>query len=128
MQATDLGSTAKPYDLRERLFLFACTVVRLVKFLHTQGPVGAALSYQILKAGTSAGANYEEANDGTGPRDALAKTRIVLRELKEVRWRLRVLRATGFLGPSHDMVIGEADELVRIVATIVRNKSAEQPF
>ena len=102
--------------------MFACTVVRLVKFLHTQGGVGAALSYQVLKAGTSAGANYEEANDGTGPRDALAKTLIVLRESKEVRWRLRVLRATGFLDPSHDSVIGEADELVRIVATIVRNK------
>jgi four helix bundle protein len=78
-----------------------------------------------LKAGTSAGANYEEANDGTGPRDALAKTLIVLRELKEVRWRLRVLRATGFLHPSHDSVIRESDELVRIVATIVRNKSAK---
>jgi four helix bundle protein len=125
MERTELKPASKPYDLRERLFLFACTVVHVVKFLHTQGPIGAALSYQILKAGTSAGANYEEANDGTGPRDALAKTRIVLRELKEVRWRARVLRATGFLGPSHDSVIVEADELVRIVATIVRNKSAK---
>jgi four helix bundle protein len=87
--------------------------------------VAAALSYQILKAGTSAGANFEEADDGSSPRDELAKTRIVLRELKEVRWRLRVLRACGFLSPSHDSVSEEAGELVRIVATIVRNKSAK---
>jgi four helix bundle protein len=72
----------KPYDLRERLFLFACLIVRVVQFLHTRGPVAAALSYQILKSGTSAGANYEEADDGSSDRDSLAKKRITLRELK----------------------------------------------
>ena len=54
---------SKPYDLRERLFEFGCLIVRLVQFLYTQGPAASALSYQLLKAGTSAGANYEEADD-----------------------------------------------------------------
>jgi len=55
-----------------------------------------ALSYQLLKAGTSAGANYEEADDGSSPRDKAAKRKIVLRELKETRFRLRVLHVAGF--------------------------------
>jgi four helix bundle protein len=80
-----------------------------------------ALSYQILKSGTSAGANYEEADDGSSAKDKLAKRRIVLRELKETRGRLRVVRHCGFLMPAQDSVINESDELVRILATVIRN-------
>jgi len=118
--SNDWRLPSKPYDLRERLFQFACIVIRLVEFLHTLGPVAKALSYQVLKAGTSAGANYEEADDGSSTRDTLAKRRITLRELKETRYRLRVLRHTGYLTRDHDPVIVESDELVRIIATLVR--------
>ena len=111
----------KPYDLRERLFEFGCLIIRLVQYLHTQGPIGMQLSEQILKAGTSAAANYEEADDASGKRDELAKKRIALRELKETRTRLRMLRQTDILTPEHEPVIDESDELVRIVATVIRN-------
>ncbi len=57
----------KPYDLRERLFNFACVITRLARFLHTQGPIAIALCAQLLRSGTSAGANYEEADDGIEP-------------------------------------------------------------
>ena len=42
-----------------------------------------ALSYQVLKCGTSVGSNYEEADDGSSDRDTLAKRKIALREIKE---------------------------------------------
>ena len=87
----------KPFDLRERLLEFACLIVRVVQFLHTRGPVAAALSYQLLKCGPSAGANYEEADDGSSPRDTAAKRMITLRELKEAKFRLRVLRRCDML-------------------------------
>ena len=121
----DMGATdwtpKKPYDLRERLFEFGCLVIRLVQFLHTQGPVAVELSAQVLKCGTSAPANYEEADDGTGKRDVIAKKKIALRELKETRVRLRMLRRCDLLGPEHDPLIDESAELVRIVATVIRN-------
>jgi four helix bundle protein len=120
----DWSMGEKPYDLPERMLLFACVITRLVQFLHTQGPIAVALSYQVLKSGTSAGANYEEADDGSSARDKLAKTQIVLRELKETNFRLRVLRRTGYLTNAHDPVINENAELVKIVASIVRNSSA----
>ncbi len=120
METTNWELPRKPYDLRERLFQFACVVVRVVQFLHTRGPVASALSYQLLKCGTSAGANYEEADDGSSARDTLAKRRITLRELKEARFRLRVLRQCELLSKDQDPVINESDELVRIVATLVR--------
>ena len=97
MDAQEWTPTNKPYDIRERLFVFACTIVRLVQYLQTRGPIASARSYQILRSGTSAGSNYEEADGGFSPRDRLAKQRIVLRELMETSFRLRVLRATGIL-------------------------------
>ena len=111
----------QPFDLRERLLEFACLIVRMVQFLHTRGPVAAALSYQLLKCGTSAGANFEEADDGSSPRDTAAKRKITLRELEDTRFRLRVLRRCDMLTRDQDPVINESDELIRIVATLLRN-------
>jgi len=121
MENVDWSKIRKPYDLRERLFEFACLIVRLVQYLQTQDAVGRSLSDQILRAGNSAGANYEEADDGSSPMDVRAKRRITLRELKESLFRLRVLRATGYLTDEHDPVIEENLELKRIVASIIRN-------
>jgi four helix bundle protein len=78
------------------------------------------LSEQILKAGTSAPANYEEADDASGARDKRAKRLIALRELKEARIRMRMLRSSGVLTAEHDPVINESDELVRLLATVIR--------
>jgi four helix bundle protein len=105
----------KPYDLRERLFEFGCLIIRLVQYLHAQGPVAVKLSEQILKAGTSAPANYEEADDATGERDKRAKRMIALRELKEAR----------ILAAEHDPVIDESDELIRILATVIRKSEGD---
>ena len=54
-----------------------------------------------------------------------AKRQIVLRELKETSFRLRVLRENGILTPAHDPVIQECAELVKIVAVIVRKSNPD---
>ena len=120
MDVHDWSIKDKPYDLRERLFNFACVITRLAQFLHTRGPIAIALCAQILKSGTSAGANYEEADDGSSTKDVRAKRQIVLRELNETSFRLRVLRKTGILTPAQDPVIEECAQLVKIVATLIR--------
>jgi len=113
----------KPYDLRERLFEYACAIVRVAQYLHSKDAVARSLSDQILRAGNSAGANYEEADDGSSDRDTAAKRKIVLRELKETKFRLRVLRRCAFLTRDQDPVIRESDELIKIVATLLRNSN-----
>ena len=69
----------------------------------------------------NAAANLEEADDGSSRRDFRAKDRIALRELKESRLHLRILRRTGYLTDKDDVLIQESVELVNIVATIIRN-------
>jgi four helix bundle protein len=124
MDTSDWTTKEKPYDLRERLFNFACAIARLTKFLHTQGPIAIELSAQLLRSGTSAGANYEEADDGSSPKDIRAKRQIALRELKETSFRLRVLREAGILTPAHDPVIAECAELRKIVAALLHKPRA----
>ena len=121
METSDWTFRNKPYDLRERLFNFACVITKLVQYLHTRGPIATQLSAQILDSGNSAAANFEEADDGSSPKDKRAKALITLRELKETRVRLRVLRKANILTEAHDPVIAETGELVKIVAKVIQN-------
>jgi four helix bundle protein len=116
----------KPYDIRERSMLFACDVVRIAQELQQRGRIASELSTQLLNAAVNAAANLEEADDGSSPRDFRAKDRIALRELKESRLRLRILRLTGYLKEKDDLVIQESVELVNIVATIIRNSQRNE--
>ena len=111
----------KPYDIHERLLEFACAIVKVAQFLHSQGPIGRELSYQVLSAGTSAGANAEESDGASSHNDFIAKNRIALKEAKETRFRLRVCRGSDFLDAQYDPLIQESDELVRILGKIVHN-------
>jgi four helix bundle protein len=95
MQKQPPFNFTKPYDLRDRLFEYACAIVHVTQYLHTRDDVARSLADQILRAGNSAGANYEEADDGSSPADTRGKRRISLRELKEALFRLRVVRAVS---------------------------------
>jgi four helix bundle protein len=121
MKQTILTASGKPFDLHERLLLFACDIVRAVEFLHKRGPIARALSYQILSAGTSVGSNYEEADGAASVADFISKARIALKEAKETKFRLRVCRRTDLLGANFDSLVGESDEIVKILGKIVHN-------
>ena len=116
----------KPYDIRERSMLFACDVIRIAQELQQRGRIASELSLQLVNAAVNAASNLEEADDGSSPRDFRAKERISLREFKESRLRLRILRLTGYLNEKDDAVIEESVELVKIVATIIRNSQQNE--
>jgi four helix bundle protein len=87
----------KPYEIRERLFVFSVDVVRAVLKMKRRPDATRGLSAQLVDAAVSAASNAEEADDGSSRRDFLAKERICLRELKEARLRLRVFSAVDLL-------------------------------
>jgi len=120
LMADDWRIPHKPYDLRERLFQFACITVRVVEFLNTRGPVAKALSYQLLKCARLREQITTKAMTVQAIATRWAKRKISLREMKETRFRLRVLRQCGYLIPAQEPAIVESDELVRILATLVR--------
>ena len=109
------------YDIYERTFQFACSVVRLHRTLANK-PADRVAANQLLRAGTSVGANLEEANGAQSRADFIAKMRIVLKEARESHYWLRLIEATEMapLSNVHPLVI-EANEIVSVLTTILKN-------
>ncbi len=69
-----------PKDIRERAFEFAVRIIKLCQHLDKKPGVSRTLGYQLLKAGTSVGANIEEAQAGRSRPDFISKNSIALKE------------------------------------------------
>src|SRR5437773_7402932 len=104
-------SNAKPRDLCERTFLFACDIVRFCREVAKEPGAPRQIAL-LLDAGTSIGANTEEASGAYTRREFASKNSIVLKECRETRFWLRVILATG-LAASETVtpLLGEANEL-----------------
>lgn len=113
----ETGSKA-PFDIRERTFLFGVRVVKLVGRL-PRNVAGIEIGRQLICAGTSVGANVEEAHGGASRRDFAHKTGVAEKEARESRYWLRIVKATLLDDAEVDALVQEADELVRILATII---------
>jgi four helix bundle protein len=80
------------------------------------------LCTQLVKAGTSAGCNTEEAAGGQSRADFLSKISIALKETRETLFLLRVIQPAQLSDSADlDVLLREADELVAILTTIVKN-------
>jgi four helix bundle protein len=119
----------KPRDIRERTFTFALEIVRPCQGLEKTSDVYRTLGRQLLKSGTSIGANVEEAQAGQSRADFASKYAIALKETRETIYWLRLLRETG--SGKYDVIgalIQEADEISRIIGSIiVSTKKGKQP-
>jgi four helix bundle protein len=105
----------------ERSFEFAVRVVRLCRFLDEQDRVSRTLANQLLRAGTSIGANIEEAQAGQSKADFTAKMAIARKEARETLYWLRLLKAAEIVESEKlNEITKEADELVRILTSIVK--------
>ena len=105
----------------ERSFEFAVRVVRLCRFLETQDRVSRTLANQLLRAGTSIGANIEEAQAGQSKADFTAKMAIARKEARETLYWLKLLKASEIIEVEKlGGITKEADELVRILTSIVK--------
>jgi len=74
---------SKGKDLQERGFSFACRIVKLYQFLAKQRGGGEVLGRQVLRSGTSIGANLEEATAAQSKADFISKCNIALKEARE---------------------------------------------
>ncbi|MCX5757823.1 MAG: four helix bundle protein [Candidatus Hydrogenedentes bacterium] len=106
-------------DIEKRTFEFSLRIVRLCKAMEKDS-VGRILMNQVLRAGTSIGANVEEAQGAQSKADFVAKMSIVRKEARETHYWLRIIAEAG-LQPSERMapLIQEADEIMKIVSAII---------
>lgn len=110
----------KPQEVKVRAFTFALRIVKLAAHLENRSNVGRLLGQQLLRAGTSVGANMEEAHAGQSRADFVSKCAIALKEAREAHYWLRLIAASDIVAADRvaDLVT-EADELMRIIAAII---------
>lgn len=103
-------------DIAGRLLDFAVRIIKLVNAL-PKTSVGKHVGGQLMRAGTSAGSNYEEACGAESKADFVHKMGVVLKELKESRFWLNVIHRTEFLSPRRvELLLKECEELCAIIA------------
>jgi len=108
-------------DITKRSFQFAVRIVKLCRFSEKQNGVPRTLENQLLRAGTSIGANIEEAQAGQSKADFTAKMSIARKEARETLYWLRLLKAAEILEADKlNDITKEADELVCILTSIVK--------
>lgn len=116
-----------PYDIRERAFEFACTTVRFHQYLLQETRTPKAVADQLLHSGTGIGANLEEAEAAHSKRDFLVKNSNALKEAREARYWLRLIRHCDLApGDRLDPLIRESQELISIV-TAIRKRGGHRP-
>ena len=110
-------------DIAARLVALAVSVVKVVDAL-PDTLAGRHVAGQLLRSGTSPGANYEEARGAESRRDFLHKVGIALKELQETRYWLRVVAGAN-LAPTKTLqeVFPELEALCRILGTSKRTAS-----
>jgi four helix bundle protein len=111
----------KPYDLRERAFLYACEIVAFTRRVAERDHVLRHLAWQLVDAGGSVGANLEEGVGGQTKRDFIAKQFTALKESREARFWLRLIAACEpRFKPSALPLIQESTELIAILTASVK--------
>jgi four helix bundle protein len=113
-------------DMSNRIMVFVVNIIKIEKQL-CRTYSGRHIYGQLFRAGTSVGANYEEARAGESKADFIHKMQIVLKELRESHFWIKLIIA-GKLITSEDevlkLLLSESMELARITAkSIVTAKS-----
>jgi len=113
----------KRYDLEDRTLIFSKNIIKLVNKL-SRNVVNLNISSQIVRSGTSVGANYREANASLGDKDFVMKAKICKKEAMETLYWLKLLRENNqnFVWEI-DSLIDECDQLVRIFSAIILKRS-----
>jgi four helix bundle protein len=103
----------------DKSYAFALRIVKLYKFLVYEKKEY-VMSKQVLKSGTSIGANVEEAIGGQSKKDFLAKMFIAYKETRETRFWIRLLRDSKFITPKEAASLLEnCEELAKIIGRII---------
>jgi four helix bundle protein len=109
-------------EIATRAFRFAVRIIGVYERMLNRGGAARLLAPQLLRSGTSVGANLEEAAAGQSKADFIAKIAISRKEARETVYWLRLFVAAGLIGAEDvEWETREAMELVAILGAILFN-------
>ena len=104
--------------IQDKSFTFSLEVIKLYTEIRKQREF--VISKQLLRCGTSIGANVEEAIAGQTRKDFFSKMSIASKEARETRYWLRLLKASKLVDLNYDEHLQQVDEIVRLLTSIVK--------
>ena len=114
-------------NIVERTFNFALDILKLSRKLDGKLSPQRIILNQVIRSGTSIGANIEEAQAAESKADFIHKYNIALKEARETKYWLRLLCASDII-PEQNIAIllKESDEISRVIAQIIINSRKSQ--
>ena len=117
-------------NVEHKSFLFSVRIVKLARYLQEEKKEY-ILSKQLIRAGTSIGANIVESQQAQSRADFISKLSIAQKEAAETNYWLRLLNATDYLSESEfSSIIADCKELEKILTSIIkttRNQPNKSP-
>lgn len=106
--------------IEQKSFDFAVRIIKLYKYLSAEKKEF-VLSKQLLRSGTSIGANVSEAERAHSKADFFAKMTIALKEANESYYWIKLLKATDYLAEiEYDSLSNDIDEIISILTSITK--------
>ena len=110
----------------ERSMEFAVRIVRLYKYLREEKQEF-VLSKQLLRSGTSIGANVQEALRGQSRKDFVSKMNIALKEVAETEYWIELLHRTDYINKvEFDSIFKDCKEITKILMSIVKTTNTTE--
>ena len=107
----------------DKSFDFAVRIVNLYKYLNTEQKEY-VVSKQLLRSGTSIGANVSEAERAQSKADFISKMSIALKEANETNYWLKLLYKTDYLSKSqYDSINADIKELIKLLVAICKTSN-----
>jgi len=105
----------------EKSFEFSVSVIYLSQDLRRHGEY--VIAQQLLKSGTSIGANIEEATAAQSRKDFISKMAIASKEARETKYWIRLIERTNLSQSDLTDLLSEVDGLIRLLTAIVKTSS-----
>ena len=114
-----------PNIVEEKSKDFAVRIVKLYKYLCSEKQEY-VMSKQVLRSGTSIGANIAEAQEGQSKKDFISKMSIALSEASETAYWLELLVRTEYITQSqYENIKEDCRELIKLLTAIVKRSRGE---
>jgi len=111
----------KPNIIRDKSFQFALKIIELSQSLKEERNY--EIANQIIRSGTSIGANVEEAQAAQSKKDFISKLSISSKEARETKYWLRLIKESKISNNKLDVLINDCDDLINILTTIVKTSA-----
>ena len=115
----------KSATIRERAYAFSLDIIRLYQQIKAQNEF--VLSKQVLRSGTSIGANIEEASAAQSRKDFISKMSVASKEARETLYWLRLLRDSNICSDKELAgTIDESKQIINMLTAIVKTTQSSK--